>query len=179
LHLSKTIFNIGWIGTPGNFKYLEMIMPALLEFLHQNEDAQLTIVSSAKPAFIQFDNSIYFIPWSQETENEHINKFSVGLMPLTHDEWTLGKCSCKLLQYLACGIPVLASPVGQNNSIVNSNDVGLAPIDTADWKRDLQTLKDNTVLYNTFAQNGPGFVHKHYSCTAYSEAIVALFNKYK
>ena len=85
------------------------------------------IVSSELPAFLPPGNEqVIFRKWDAETENELLNSFSVGVMPLANDEWAKGKCAYKLLQYLACGKPVIASPVGVNSNILNEANVGLA-----------------------------------------------------
>lgn len=41
-------------------------------------------------------------------------------MPLIENEFTLGKGGFKLIQYLSIGLPVIASNVGFNNEIINS-----------------------------------------------------------
>jgi glycosyltransferase involved in cell wall biosynthesis len=56
--------------------------------------------------------------WSEETEIEDISSFDVGIMPLEDTPWERGKCGVKLIQYMRCGKPVAASPVGMNAEIV-------------------------------------------------------------
>ena len=72
------------------------------------------------------------VPWEEATEVGLINTFDVGVMPLSDDEWARGKCAFKLIQDMACGVPVVASPVGANVDVVGG-DCGLMAKDDRDW----------------------------------------------
>jgi hypothetical protein len=80
--------------------------------------APLRVVCNARPAF-----ECEYVPWSRETEVEALRTAAVGIMPLPDDAWNRGKCGFKLLQYMACGLPVVASPVGVNAEIVGETGV--------------------------------------------------------
>lgn len=169
-------FNIGWIGTYHNFRYLEMIKAPLLEFLQKNNDASLTIVSSHPPGFLNFDgNRIIFKQWSRESENELINSFSVGIMPLADEEWVKGKCSCKMLQYLACGVPAVVSPYGQNGIILQEKNTGLPAITNAEWVNALQQLKDDKAMRGELGANGIQLVNEKYSCEVNAKKLNDIF----
>src|SRR5258708_20287210 len=73
------------------------------------------------------------IAWSEDTEVESIHKFDVGIMPLKDSPWERGKCGYKLIQCMACGIPVVASPVGVNSQIVAHGTDGFLANDEAVW----------------------------------------------
>jgi len=136
---------IGWIGTRGNQKYLHPIEWALAKTLDEHRDARLLIVSDAPPEFSQLPASrVDFRHWSAETEVSDVQDMSIGIMPLADTLWERGKCSCKLLQYLACGIPAVASPVGTNVQIAARGGVLLA--DTpGQWTESLlHLLRDET-----------------------------------
>jgi glycosyltransferase involved in cell wall biosynthesis len=178
LDLTTNQFTLGWIGTKSNFKYLDIIKPALLDFLTKHKDARFIIVSSEKPGQFNFDNEqIIFKPWSAEKENELINEFSVGLMPLKDTEWTRGKCSYKMLQYMACGKPVVVSPVGMNNKILDSGTIGMAANNTSEWLNAFTTLKDDKGFYATCCLNGRSLVEKNYSAAVYTPVIINHFKK--
>ncbi|HEY9706331.1 MAG TPA: hypothetical protein V6C58_28100, partial [Allocoleopsis sp.] len=86
-------FTVGWIGTESNFKYLEAIKDPLIKFLSKVNKSRFVVVSSRKPAFLNFDNNkLIFQQWNKLEENNIINTFDIGIMPLSEDEWTNGKC---------------------------------------------------------------------------------------
>ncbi|MEO5946847.1 MAG: glycosyltransferase [Chitinophagaceae bacterium] len=173
-------FNIGWIGSESNFKYLEIIKPAVLDFLSKNNDSRFTIVSSTKPPQLNFDNNqVIFKQWSADKENELINEFSVGLMPLENNNWTKGKCSYKMLQYMACGKPVIVSPVGMNNQLLAAGDIGYAAVNQQDWFNAIAEIKNNKKAAMQNGNNGRELVERDYSCTVMSTKIINLFNTIK
>lgn len=171
-------FTIGWIGSASNMHYLELAKPAIIQFLQQHQDARFIIVSSSPGDLFQYDDQqILFRSWSAENENELINLFSVGLMPLPDTPYTRGKCSFKMLQYMACGIPVLVSPVGNNEPVLRNSNAGLAAVDANSWLKGLQTLKDDHDFYSQSARNGPPFIENHYSVKKYAPVIAACFRE--
>lgn len=171
-------FTIGWIGSASNIPYLEMVKPAILQFLRQYPEARFILVSSSPGNLFNYDDQrILFRPWSAETENELINSFSVGLMPLPDNTYTRGKCSYKMLQYMACGVPVLVSPVGTNTSILKDSGAGLAATNTDDWLKGLCTFKEDADLYKHCSEMGPDFIAQNYSVKKFAPVIAERFYK--
>jgi hypothetical protein len=99
-----------WTGSAENLKYLAAIRPRIRH--------PLRVVCNRKPDF-----DCEFIPWSPATEVAALRSAAVGIMPLPDEEWTRGKCGFKLIQYMACGLPSVASPVGVNAEIVGDTGV--------------------------------------------------------
>jgi glycosyltransferase involved in cell wall biosynthesis len=125
---------IGWSGTSGGFKYLYGIEPALSHVLRELPDSKLRIVSDSLPSFRQVPlNKVEFIRWSPGNEVRAIQGMAVGIMPLTDSMWERGKCSFKMLSYMASGIPVVVSPIGMNVEVLSHGNSGLAPKSVDDW----------------------------------------------
>jgi glycosyltransferase involved in cell wall biosynthesis len=165
-------FVLGWIGTKSNFPYLELIKQPVLQFLRETKNTKLVIVSTEQPDTFTFDNEkIVFKQWSVEKENELINEFSVGLMPLPDNNWTKGKCSYKMLQYMACGKPVIVSPVGLNKIILEQSQSGKSADNEADWLKAMQELKNDAALYAFCAGNGRPFTEESYSLKKWAPVI--------
>jgi glycosyltransferase involved in cell wall biosynthesis len=79
-------------------------------------------------------------PWSEDTETQLLRGCDLGVMPLTDSPWERGKCGYKLIQYMACGLPVVASPVGANQRIVDDGCDGYLAADDAEWYSALARL---------------------------------------
>ncbi|HHW05871.1 MAG TPA: glycosyltransferase family 4 protein, partial [Methanothermobacter sp.] len=114
--LDRSPFTIGWIGSPATSKYIHLIKPALSDVC-KNGNAKVLLVGAG--SIMLNDVSVEVKPWAEESEVEDIQTFDVGVMPLPDEPWERGKCGYKLIQYMACGKPVVASPVGVNQEIVD------------------------------------------------------------
>lgn len=178
LKAATTEFTIGWIGTESNFEYLDLIKPAIEKFLSENKDAKLRIVSTVPPPQFKFDGIKYvFEKWAAEKENELINKFSIGLMPLKDNDFTKGKCSFKMLQYMACGKPVVVSPVGTNQNILNESEVGFSATSTSDWLSAFNILKNDKDFYKNCSVNARRLTELKYSVKKLAPVIAKSFRK--
>lgn len=125
----KTV--IGWTGTHSTLSYLTILLPVLDE-LAQKYEFELLVISNQKPDFDV--NYMRFIPWKKSTEIEDLNQLDIGIMPLTDDIWSQGKCGFKLLQYMAIQKAVVASPVGVNNKLINESNAGYLAESKEEWK---------------------------------------------
>ena len=96
--------------------YLEMIRPALARLAARHPALSVRVICSAFPDWPEI--RIERIPWSAATEAASLAAAHIGVMPLTDDEWSRGKCAFKLLQYMAAALPCVASPVGANTEAV-------------------------------------------------------------
>jgi glycosyltransferase involved in cell wall biosynthesis len=127
-----------WIGLPENLSYLTPLRPALARLAARGSTLRLRVVSSAFPDWPEVP--IERVAWSAEGEIAALSTASIGIMPLTDDEWSRGKCAFKLLQYMAAGLPVVASPVGQNREVVTPDETGLWARTADDWEDGLGRL---------------------------------------
>lgn len=134
-------FVIGWTGSSSNAGYLRMVQSPLAAFLRSHPDARLHVVSDWAPDLSEIPSGqLDYTPWTPEVEAVSLRDMDVGIMPLTDDAWTRGKCSFKMLQYMATGLPVVVSPVGMNAQILAQADVGLAASTVDDWHDALASM---------------------------------------
>jgi glycosyltransferase involved in cell wall biosynthesis len=133
-------FVIGWIGTPITSYYLMNVFSVLQKFTHDYK-ARIKLIGFDKDLLPELNSTpLELIKWSEETEVEEISTFSVGIMPLENDPWSHGKCGLKLIQYMGCGKPVIASPVGMNAKIVENNLNGFLADTPDEWYHYLEIL---------------------------------------
>lgn len=168
---------VGWIGTSGNFRSLYSIQSALKYILEKHTNSQLLIVSNERPSFDETFN-YEFIYWSEEREISLIQSMDIGLMPLENNEWSKGKCSFKMLQYMSCAIPVVATPIGMNIEVFEKARVGFAPVDYySDWISALSNLIDNQALRSRMGAEGRSVIESHYSLKVNSEKLIKIINE--
>ena len=153
------VFTIGWIGSPSTSVYLTQLVEPL-ERLGREGAVRFLIVGGHCDAIPGVE--VVVAPWKEATEVELINSFDVGVMPLFEDEWAKGKCAFKLIQYLACGVPVVASPVGANLDVVTA-DCGFLADDALAWTDALRRLRDDEGLRRQFGQAGRSKIEEQYS----------------
>lgn len=128
---------IGWIGSPSTSRYLEPLLPTFNSI--GNEFGVRFVAIGARESDFA-DTVVEVWPWSEQTEVESIQMFDIGIMPLPDTPWEHGKCGYKLIQYMACGIPVIASPVGVNRDIVSPGQNGYLADSLDDWDKYLRDL---------------------------------------
>jgi len=143
---------IGWIGSRATLNYLELIRPAL-EWLGLNyPNVRLKIISDQ---FLEFKHiDVQCIAWSHEEEIEQLNSIDIGIMPLSDDPWSRGKCGFKLLQYMGVGIATICHPVGLNKEIVLDGETGLWANTEQEWKDALGSLVENKGQRQAFGLKG-------------------------
>ena len=152
-------FTVGWIGSPSTSVYLRELTQPLSRLGREGPVKFVAVGGRCDP----IDNvEVVNLPWSEATEVNLINTFDVGVMPLFDDDWAKGKCALKLIQYMACGIPVVASPVGANVDVV-LDSCGLLASDAHAWVESLRLLRANDDLRRRMGVAGRQRVEKAYS----------------
>ena len=171
---------IGWSGTSGGFKFLYGIEGSLKRLLDTHRNARLVILSDAEPRFATLNPDRYsFVRWDRKTEPDILRTFSVGIMPLEDDLWSRGKCSYKMLLYMACGIPVVVSPIGMNNEVLARGDAGFAAKDADQWYEAVDALLTNKVLAGAMGRKGREIVERYYSLAIIAPKLAAVLNGYR
>ncbi|MDP3884880.1 glycosyltransferase [Hydrogenophaga sp.] len=114
------------------------------------------------------------IAWSEQTEVASITSFDIGIMPLVDEPFERGKCGFKLIQYMACGLPVVASPVGVNRQIVEHGANGFLAETLAQWQEALQTLAADAGLRQRMGQAGRRKVEQQFCIQVTGPRLAAL-----
>jgi glycosyltransferase involved in cell wall biosynthesis len=167
-------FTLGWIGTPSTQGYLAPLEDALSAFCAET-GARVVLVGPRAGAVTRPGWETR--PWTEDNEVAEIQKFDVGLMPLPDDPWTRGKCGYKLIQYGACGVPVVASPVGANIEIVAPGETGFLAADPAAWTDALRRLGRDPALRERLGRAGRDRVVERYSLRAATPVLLRLLSE--
>lgn len=152
---------IGWIGSPTTTVYLEPIIPVFEKISLQYKNVRFKLIG-ASPV-LSSRVKVCQVPWSLETEVEELREFDIGIMPLPDDEWTRGKGGYKLLQYMAMGIPSVASPVGVNAELIQNGFNGFLVKDEIEWYEKFSLLIDDSQRRTELGMNARKLVEEKYS----------------
>jgi len=163
---------VGWTGTHTTLHNLEVIEGVIPE-LKKEIDFDFFVISNKPP---QWSFDFIYKQWELETEQEDLLKMHIGIMPSKQGPWFEGKCGFKLIQYHACGIPAVASPVGVNELITLHDKTGFIAADKEEWKRYLKKLISNAALRCEMGKAGREHIEKNYSLHSLFPAFVSLFS---
>jgi glycosyltransferase involved in cell wall biosynthesis len=166
---------IGWIGIPLNAHYLTIIEPAL-RTVAVAAPIRLHVVGAPVPP--QFDS----IPaesflWTEDSEIARIAAFDIGIMPLHDTPWERGKCAYKLLQVMAAGKPVIASPVGANTQVVQHGVNGFLANTTEEWVEALRRLATDPDLRRRMGSEARRTVEERYSTAIVGPRLAEILSK--
>jgi glycosyltransferase involved in cell wall biosynthesis len=152
-------FTVGWIGSFSTTPYLKQVEEPL-RTLCAGGDATFVAIGAKRP---DLDVApMEFRAWSEETEIQDGLGFDVGIMPVPDTPWARGKCGYKLIQYMACGLPVVASPVGVNCDIVETGRNGFLAETPQEWGKALATLRSDERAARQMGQQGRRKVEEKY-----------------
>ena len=166
---------IGWLGTPSTWNsYVLPMLPVLIEE---------AVESGAEISAIGGDQTGTGHPllrrdeWSEAEEVAQLQSMDIGIMPLNEDPWARGKCGYKLIQYMACGLPVIASPVGVNADIVEHGVNGFLATNEEQWRTAIRTLLANPDLRHRMGAAGRKKVEQHYSIQVHGPKVASLLHQ--
>ena len=170
---ANDVITIGWIGSRSTGPYLLEIEPALRR------------ISEAHPGKIRFRlygdpkcklnlPNFESLPFALATEVEDLRTIDIGIMPVPDNDWTRGKCSFKAIQYMALGIPTVASPIGMATELIQHNANGFHARTPEEWFEALHLLVTDAQLRRHFAEEGRKTVEAGYSLQAWGSRYVTL-----
>lgn len=168
-------FTIGWIGSPITARYLDLIAPVLAD-LCREPGTRLRLIGAGTRAPLPSVASVDRRRWCYDEEPAALQACDVGIMPLSDGLWERGKCGYKLLQYMACAKPVVATPIGVNRDIVCHGETGFLATTTDEWRAALTQLRDDGALRRRMGDAGRRRVGADYSLAGVAPRLVHLFH---
>lgn len=160
---------VGWIGTTSNLGFLGVCAEALRRLATECRYTLLVVAPTDAP-LKEIDLTgvhVQFEPWSSATEVGWLQSMDVGIMPLPDgQDWMRYKAATKLVQYMAVGIPAIASPIGVNADILAGNRVGYSAGQTEEWFEALRTLARDPGMRARMGIAGRALVESRYCIEA-------------
>lgn len=163
---------IGWTGTHSTLPYLREIVP-VLQKLENQFDITFLVIANREPDFEL--KSMVYKKWAKETEIQDLMGIDIGIMPLTDDDWSKGKCGFKALQYMALNISTCASPVGVNLKIIQDGENGYLCETAIDWLEKLSILLSDAECRKRLGEVGAKTVQNSYSVQSNQSNFLNLF----
>jgi len=165
---------IGWSGTTSTLRYLEFLRPVLND-LSRRRLFRLRVICDGAPVHwpeLQMD----WRTWSSVREVEDLIPLDIGLMPQPDEEWAKGKCGAKALQYMALGIPPVASRSGVLPEIVEEGRSGFLADTPREWVGRLEELLDDWKLRAAMGEQARMTVQERYSAKIHVPRIADIFH---
>lgn len=166
---------IVWIGSPSTIHYLQLLAQPL-QALALRLRFRLRVIGAP---FELPGVDVECVKWTEASEVPSVAACDIGVMPLLETPWELGKCGYKLIQYMACGLPVVASPVGANRVIVDDGVQGFLAADTAAWEQRLGQLLQDATLRQRMGDAGRQRVEQVYCLQQTGPRLASLLRSVK
>lgn len=166
---------VGWSGSDQSIRAALFPSLPMLAELQKRLDFDFVIITNSRPSLPVSDLRWTFVPWKADEEGEIGRFMDAGLMPLVDDTFQRGKCGLKLLQYMAAGIPTVASPVGVNAEITLHGVTGYLATSPAEWGSALESLVRSASVRRAMGGAGRDRCVAHYSLERWLPELLRLF----
>lgn len=166
---------VGWIGSPHTSSFLKNIQESLSE-VSKSTPIKLLVIG-ASDNFNLEGVEVELHPWKYNEEPALLGRMDIGIMPLPNEKYAKGKGGYKLFQYMAAGIPVIASPVGINSEIVKHGVNGFLAHDHKDWVNYITLLSNDANLRSQIGMIGRKEAIEKYSRHVCFEKLSQILKK--
>jgi glycosyltransferase involved in cell wall biosynthesis len=171
---------LGWIGTHSTFPFLEMIFPALRE-LARTHSFKLKVIGAGKREIKIPGIEVEVLDWQMAREIEDFQSFDIGLYPidtkLYGSEWAAGKSGFKAIQYMAVGIPYVATPIAVGSDIGETNVTHFCATDEEEWRKYLAKLISDKEARRRMGAQGRRYALEHYTVAAQADKLAAVLRE--
>lgn len=167
---------IGWLGSPSTWNYVRPLLP-VIERVCQERQVVFRAIGAGRVAESDRFPGMEVVEWTEASEVSELQRIDVGIMPLPDEQWARGKSGYKLIQYMACGLPVIGSAVGVNSEIIRNGKNGFVAANEGDWEPSLARLIADRELRSRMGESGRRRAVSQYSLCAHAPRIVEVFGR--
>jgi glycosyltransferase involved in cell wall biosynthesis len=164
---------IGWIGSPTTWANMRPLLPVLQD-LASGGRVRIRVIGAGAQAGSDAFPGLELVEWSEATEVAEVQNMDIGIMPLLDLPFQRGKSGYKLIQYMACGLPTVASPVGVNSEIMIEGETGFLASSAEEWRAALVRLLGDESLRERTGTAGRRRAETDYSLAVHGPRLVAL-----
>lgn len=166
---------VGWIGSHSTAKYLRSLESVIERAAARHRLRLYVVGSSDHQPFGGAD--VRYATWSLGREVEDFANCDIGIYPLWDDPWTRGKCGFKAIQFMACGVPVVAAAVGVNREIIEDGVNGFLASTESEWEEKLGWLLTDPRLREKLGQAGRRTIEERYSLNAHAPTLISALRE--
>ncbi len=176
---------LGWVGNgPAHIENLMFLRQIFFALSAKSIPCTFILVGAKKSEKIYalFANipgvRVEYIEWSgPESIPAMIDRFDLGLMPLVDTPWNRGKCAMKIIEYMACGVPALASPVGENTFVIRDGINGLLVSTIEQWVKAIERIYQSPESLASMGISARETVEKHYTFDAQVPRVLSVIQE--
>ncbi len=169
---NENVVTIGWSGSHSTSVYMKLLSDVLAE-LKKKRKFKLLVIGDANFQMPGID--VEALPWREESEVRDLQRIDIGLYPLPDEEWVYGKSGLKALQYMALGIPTIATAIGANFRVMEDGISGFLVKSDAEWLARLEQLVDDASLRKSIGTKARERVEELYSVRANEPTYLKIF----
>lgn len=169
------VVRIGWAGAPGNLRYLEVLEPVLLALIAKHPEVRMVVFCGKEPAFRTL--RVEHVPWQPGTEPQRVRQFSIGLLPLARTDFASGKSPIKGMQYMACGIPTVATPLEATRELFHDGKGARFASTDAEWSSVLEQLVLDPNLRQRIGSEARQTFEAHYNLKTQAEVLATALKQ--
>ena len=173
-YLNNKKVTIGWTGTFSSKVYLDLLRNIFLQ-LKKRCDFKLLVIGNFQYEFPGIDLEV--IQWSSANEIKDLQRIDIGVYPLPQDDWVLGKSGLKAIQYMAFGLPTVATDVGTTPRIIQHHENGWLVKTEMEWIEALEALIKSPDLRRKLGEAARKTVLENYSTHVIKSTYLSILNK--
>lgn len=163
-----------WIGSSSTMRWLDEGRKVLEAVGRELPQARLKVICDRCPRFEHLP--VEHAAWSSRTEPAQLRDADIGISWMPDDGWSRGKCGLKVLQYMAAGLPVVASPVGVHRTMIGER-AGLLPVNERQWVDAVRLLAADPALRQRMGTAGRDAVRRDYDLGTWGPAVADLLHQ--
>lgn len=131
-----------WTGNPNNLKEIPGAME-ILKRVHARAAFRFLVISGAKRPHLDLPIPWEWLPYDAEREAGRISGACAGLAPLEDTPYARCKDVFKVKTYMACGVPPIATAIGNNLDVIRDDKTGYLVSSSREWEARLLELVSN------------------------------------
>lgn len=167
---------LGWVGGNYNLFLLDLVTEHLNELV-VHYDIELLVISGREYSNQKAKFKIINKAWSLETEIENLKMIDIGIMPLTDDIESRGKCGFKLIQYMGLGVVSVADAITVNNQIIDDKLNGRLIYNRAEWFTVIRSLLNNRSQLENIGREARRKVQEFYTFKSNTQSLTDFLSR--